>query len=145
MVHDYFNSEQEMLTKLRTSPGAYDVVLINNIFVMDAVDEGLIQPIDTAEITEFSDLSPSMRDSERFVRDDQQWAIPWVWGLTSFAYNTENISERPNSLEALWDPANAGKVGMRDDAMEAVQIAALATGQDMNLSLIHISEPTRPY
>ena len=23
--HDYFNSEQEMLTKLRTNPGAYDV------------------------------------------------------------------------------------------------------------------------
>ncbi|MGH6873938.1 MAG: spermidine/putrescine ABC transporter substrate-binding protein, partial [Aestuariivirgaceae bacterium] len=26
VVHDYFNSEQEMLTKLRTSPGTYDVV-----------------------------------------------------------------------------------------------------------------------
>src|SRR5438552_15167640 len=30
VVHDYFNSEQEMLTKLRTSPGTYDDVLINN-------------------------------------------------------------------------------------------------------------------
>ena len=49
VVHDYFNSEQEMLTKLRTSPGAYDVVLINNIYVMDAANEGLIQPIDTVE------------------------------------------------------------------------------------------------
>ncbi|HRX36896.1 MAG TPA: spermidine/putrescine ABC transporter substrate-binding protein, partial [Aestuariivirga sp.] len=27
VVHDYFTSEQEMLTKLRTNPGAYDVVL----------------------------------------------------------------------------------------------------------------------
>ena len=26
VVHDYFNSEQEMLTKLRTNPGVYDVV-----------------------------------------------------------------------------------------------------------------------
>ena len=33
VVHDYFNSEQEMLTKLRTSPGTYDVVLMNNIYV----------------------------------------------------------------------------------------------------------------
>src|SRR5882672_11655842 len=32
VIHDYFNSEQEMLTKLRTSPGTYDVVLINNTF-----------------------------------------------------------------------------------------------------------------
>jgi spermidine/putrescine transport system substrate-binding protein len=28
--HDYFNAEAEMLTKLRTNPGAYDVVLINS-------------------------------------------------------------------------------------------------------------------
>ena len=27
VVHDYFTSEQEMLTKLRTNPGAYDVVV----------------------------------------------------------------------------------------------------------------------
>src|SRR5262245_61399566 len=29
VVHDYYNSESEMITKLRTSPGAYDVVLTN--------------------------------------------------------------------------------------------------------------------
>src|SRR5687767_15632812 len=50
VVHDYFNSEQEMLTKLRTSPGTYDVVLFNNTFVMEAVDAGLLQPIDTSKI-----------------------------------------------------------------------------------------------
>ena len=109
--HDYFNSEQEMLTKLRTSPGAYDVVLINNIYVMDAAKEGLIQPIDTSKITNFGDLTPALRDSARFVKDGKQWAVPWVWGLTSFAYNTDKIKERPDSLEALWDPKNAGKVG----------------------------------
>ena len=32
VVHDNFNSEQEMLTRLRTSPGAYDVVLINSAY-----------------------------------------------------------------------------------------------------------------
>ena len=47
VVHDYFNSEQEMLTKLRTSPGTYDVVLMNNIYVMEAAHEGLIQALDT--------------------------------------------------------------------------------------------------
>ena len=26
MAHDYYNSEPEMITKLRTNPGGYDVV-----------------------------------------------------------------------------------------------------------------------
>jgi spermidine/putrescine transport system substrate-binding protein len=132
VVHDYFNSEQEMLTKLRTSPGTYDVVLMNNIFVPEAVKDGLVQPIDTAKIANFADLTPSLRDSERFVHDGKPYAVSWVWGLTSFAINTDRIKERPDSLEALWDPKHAGKVGWRDDALESVQLAALATGQDMN-------------
>src|SRR5262245_309188 len=132
VVHDYFNSEQEMLTKLRTSPGAYDVVLINNIYVMDAANEGLIQPVDTSKISNFADLSPALRDSDRFVKDGKHYAVSWVWGLTSFAYNTDKIKEKPDSLLALWDPKYAGKVGMRDDALEAIQMGALATGQDMN-------------
>ena len=40
VVHDYFNSEQEMLTKLRTSPGTYDVVLINAIYMPQAAARG---------------------------------------------------------------------------------------------------------
>lgn len=132
VVHDYFNSEQEMLTKLRTSPGTYDVVLMNNIYVPEAAAEGLIQPIDTAKISNFADLNPTLRDSERFVKDGKHYAIAWVWGLTSFAYNTAKMTAKPDTIEALWDPAHAGKVGWRDDALESIQLAALATGQDMN-------------
>lgn len=132
VTHDYFNSEQEMLTKLRTSPGVYDVVLCNNIYVMQAAQEGLIQPLDTSKISNFADLTPALRDSDRFVKDGKHWALSWVWGLTSFAYNSDKITDKIDSLEALWDAKYAGKVGMRDDAMEAIQIGALATGQDMN-------------
>lgn len=132
VVHDYFNSEQEMLTKLRTAPGTYDVVLINATFVGDAVREGLIQPVDTGRIAHFADLAPGLRDNPAFVSGGQHWAVAWVWGLTSFAYNSAKVGAAPASLQALWDPAFAGRVGMRDDAIEAVQLAALATGQDMN-------------
>ena len=132
VVHDYFNSEQEMLTKLRTSPGTYDVVLFNNTFVMEAVGEGLLQPVDTSKIPHFADLTPSLRDSDRFVKDGKHYAVAWVWGVTSIAFSTEKFPDAPQSLDAIWDPANAGKVGWRDDAVEAVQFGALATGQDMN-------------
>src|SRR3712207_6765227 len=56
VVNDYFNSEQEMLTKLRTNPGAYDVVMINAAFTGDALREGLIQPIDASKIANYTDV-----------------------------------------------------------------------------------------
>jgi spermidine/putrescine transport system substrate-binding protein len=132
VVHDYFNSEQEMLTKLRTSPGTYDVVLINSSFTEQAAAEGLIQPIDPAKIRNFKDLSPALRDHAYLNPGGKTYGVAWVWGVTSFAYDTADVKERPTSIEALWDPKFKGKVGWRDDAVESVQMAAIATGQDPN-------------
>ena len=132
VVHDNFNSEQEMLTKLRTSPGAYDVVLINSAFTCNAAGEGLIQPIDASRIDNFDDLSSNMRDSPMLNCGGEVHGVAWVWGVTSFAYNTEKIAPRPDSIEILWDPAVSGRVGWRDDSVEAVSFAAIALGQDPN-------------
>ena len=119
VVHDYFNSEQEMLTRLRTNPGAYDVVLINAAFTGQAVDEGLIEPVDPSLISNFDDLSADLRDHPYLGRDGEVYGVSWVWGATSYAVNTDVFEEVPTSIEILWDPDHAGHVGWRDDAVES--------------------------
>ena len=69
VVHDYFNSEEEMLTKLRTNPGTYDVVLVNSSYTAAAAKEGLLQPIDTSKITNWKNLTPKLRDSSYLNTD----------------------------------------------------------------------------
>ncbi len=132
VVHEYFTSEQEMLTKLRTNPGAYDVVLINAAYTAQAKDEGLIAPIDAAKISNFDDLDPALVSNEDLNPGGELHGVPWTWGLTSIAVNTNDFSEMPNSLSILWDPAWQGRVSIRDDGLEAVQFAAMATGQNLN-------------
>ena len=132
VVHEYFNSEQEMLTKLRTNPGAYDVVLINAAFTPQAVEEGLIRPIDQSLVPNLADVAPDFAANAALNAGGALHGVPWTWGLTSFAINTSTVSEVPTSISVMWDPAFAGRVSIRDDALEAVQLAALATGQDIN-------------
>ena len=132
VVHEYFNSEQEMLTKLRTNPGAYDVVLINAAFTNQAHEEGLIAPIDTGKIENFDDIAPDLAGNVDLAPGGSLHGVPWTWGLTSFAVNTDAFEEAPTSIEVFWDEARKGKVSVRDDALEAVQFAAIATGQDIN-------------
>jgi spermidine/putrescine transport system substrate-binding protein len=107
------------------------VVLINSSFTGDAAREGLIQPVDVAKIANWDKLAPEFRNNPMLNPEGKVYGVAWLWGVTSFAYNTDKLS-RPGSIEALWDPANAGRVGWRDDPVEAVQMAAIATGQDMN-------------
>jgi spermidine/putrescine transport system substrate-binding protein len=79
-----------------------------------------------------ADLSPGMRDNENLAPGGTTYGVAWLWGVTSFAVNTNDFSEMPQSIEELWDPKHAGRVGWRDDAIEAVMFAAIATGQDIN-------------
>jgi len=130
--HEYFNSEQEMLTKLRTNPGVYDVVLINSAFTPKAAEEGLIQPIDVSKIPNAADLTPEMKNNPNLVIDGKTYGVAWVWGATSFAINTTKFDGAPESIEVLWSPDMADKIGWRDDAVESVQMAAIALGQDIN-------------
>ena len=132
VVHDYFNSEQEMLTKLRTNPGVYDVVLINSAYTSQAAKEGLIEALDTTGMANVDDLSPGMRNDPKLVANGKTYGVAWVWGVTSFAIDSSDFQQIPDSIEALWNPKNAGRVGWRDDAVEAVQLAAVALGQDIN-------------
>lgn len=132
VVHDYFNSEQEMLTKMRTNPGAYDVVLINAAYTAQAKEEGLIGEIDTSKIANFADVAPNMATNEDLVPGGAVYGVAWTWGLTSFAVSTDVFSDIPTSLDVFWNAEYKGKIGWRDDPLESVQFGALATGQDIN-------------
>ena len=60
------------------------------------------------------------------------YAVPFVWGSTAIAYNTELMAEAPTSMSILFDEAYAGKVTMRDDYNDAIMAAAMVLGQDPN-------------
>lgn len=132
VVNDFFNSEQEMLTKLRTNPGLYDVVMINAAFMQQALDEKLVQPIDTAKIANYGDLNEAQAQSKMLNVDGKTYGVPWTWGLTTVAINDKAFDTPPTSIKEMWKDDHKGRVTIRDDAVEAIQLGALATGQSIN-------------
>jgi spermidine/putrescine transport system substrate-binding protein len=132
VINDFFNSEQEMLTKLRTNPGLYDVVMINAAFNDQAFGEGLIQTIDTSKIANYADIGVEKAKSPMLNHGGKVYGVPWVWGVTAIAVNDKSFPTLPTSINVMWDPAHKGRVILRDDAVEAIQFGAIATGQDIN-------------
>mgnify|MGYP001056583727 CR=1 FL=1 len=132
VVNDFFNSEQEMLTKIRTNPGLYDVVMINAAFNDQAMAEKLIQPIDVSKLANYADISADKAGSPMLNHDGKVYGVPWVWGLTALAINDKAFGTPPTSIAEMWNEAHKGRVVIRDDAVEAVQFGAIATGQNIN-------------
>ncbi len=133
VVHVYMASEEELLTKLRTGGiGEFDVVLPNASILPLAIEEGLLQPLETDSLESYDSLFDRFKTIEENMKDGKLYAVPWVWGSTSIAYNTEMITEPIDSIDILWDEAYKGKISFRDDYNDAVMAAAIALGQDPN-------------
>lgn len=129
--HDYFNSEEEMLTKLRTNRGVYDVVLINSARTTQAAGEGLLAPIDLGKLPNAAALSPALGDSSNFKLDGATYGVAWLWGINSLAVR-DGMAGNPDTLAALASPAYANRVALFDDAVTAVGVGALLSEQDIN-------------
>jgi spermidine/putrescine transport system substrate-binding protein len=129
VVHDYFSSEAEMLTKMRTNPGVYDVVLINSARNQQAAGESLLAPIDLAKLKNAAGLAPQLREHANLKTNGKIYGVAWLWGITALA--TREGSPKPDSYAALSDPTYK-KVALFDDAVTGVAIGALLSGQDMN-------------
>lgn len=133
VIHQYMASEEELLTKLRTiGSSEMDVVLPNASILPTAIEEGLLEEIDTSQLENYDALDPSLTELPEVSHDGKTYAVPWVWGSTSIAYNTEVVDEDINSINVLFDERYAGNLSIRDDYNDAVMAAAIALGQDPN-------------
>lgn len=133
VVHVYMSSEEELLTKLRTAKeGEIDVCLPNCTILPSAINDGLLLEIDTAKLTNFGSLFDRFKTQEECFKDGKMYSVPWVWGSTAIAYNTNDIPEPPKSIGVLFDPQYKGKIVIRDDYNDAVMLAAIVLGQDPN-------------
>lgn len=133
IVNTYMSSEEELLTKLRTSKeGDIDVCLPNCSILPAAIDEGLLAEVDTAKLENYDGMFDKFKTQKECFKDDKMYAVPFVWGSTAIAYNPEVIKEAPTSISALFDKKYDGKIAFRDDYNDVVMIAAIALGQNPN-------------
>ena len=131
VVHDYFTSEQEMLTKLRTNPGAYDVVLINSAFTGQAKAEGLIGQ--DRHVRHAERQGPGARtwaQNADLAPGGEVYGVAWTWGVTSLAVNKDEVKPRRPRSPCCGTRNMLEGSSIRDDGVEAVQFAALATGPE---------------
>jgi spermidine/putrescine transport system substrate-binding protein len=91
------------------------------------VDEGLVQEIDTSQLTNWDKVPDSMKELGQI--DGTQYFIPWDWGFSSILYNTDEVPE-VTSWDALLDPAYEGHVSMWDDGPAAVTVSSYVHGYD---------------
>jgi spermidine/putrescine transport system substrate-binding protein len=122
-----YGTQDEMLQKVRGGQAPYDLVNLDQTQVQMLAEEGHILPLDTALLPNLDHVFPVFRDRDTFNFDGQVWGVPQFFGANAIAYNKAKIPV-VDSVEALFDPANSGRISMRNSGADSLLVAALKMG-----------------
>lgn len=125
----YMTSDDAQFTALRTGAGAeWDVLSPSINGIERYIKAGVLQPLDERKLPG-STLLYDMFKTNKGIRgpDGKLYAMPYLWGLNPIVYRKDVLPAEPG-YEALFDSRWAGKLAMRDYALESVAIAGLYVG-----------------
>jgi spermidine/putrescine transport system substrate-binding protein len=129
-----FANGDETVTKLQ---GGFQADVVN-VCVEDTVrmvNLGLLQPIDTSRIENWDQMFPAFKDLEGVTVDGEVYLVPMVGGTSGIMYNEEEVPAGFDSYASVFDDAYSGRIGLDDDPLSGIAIAAMALGIEDPLDL----------
>ncbi len=136
----YIGTVEECFTKTKAAPDEYDIVSIDSGRVKMYQDAGLIQPIDTSKLANYSKIGEYFREHP-YARTEtgDKLHVPIVWGTQTITINTGKVPEeklakylspdkKTVSLDILTAPEFKGEIAFFDESTNVVSIAAIHTG-----------------
>lgn len=127
----YQNSDESAVGELQVGGlGVIDAVTFGEGGHAIVIDGGLVEPLRLENIPNYSKLYPVFKDRPSLERKGQVYGVTWDIGTSGISYNAKRIPEGVSSWSALFDPKYAGRIAVRDEALESIMIAAFVTGQN---------------
>lgn len=127
VVTDY-DSNTTALAKVAAGGSGFDLVVPSANWVQAWVQQGLIQPLDHARLSNFGNIAPEWVD----VAWDKgrEYTIPWQWGTTGMAVNTSVYSGDPNTSAIFLNPPPelVGKVNVVPEMNDVMALTIMYEG-----------------
>src|SRR5262245_53693564 len=121
----YFGTSDELVAKLKSSKGVYDVVSPSTDVARTLIETGLVDGIDLSKISAYKDVAQALRDMKDVQKDGKTYGVPFTWGPDYLIYDADVIKEEPKSWSIFWDVKYKGKVSVWDDVSNIYLVGQL--------------------
>jgi spermidine/putrescine transport system substrate-binding protein len=116
-----FDSNETLLATLQAGGADYDIVVPSDYMVQILIDEGMLQELDYNVITNIQHMEPL--NVNQYFDPDQKYTVPWFWGTSGFAVDTNEVTDVTDSWSMMFVDENSpycGKISMLDDERETI-------------------------
>lgn len=128
VVYDVYESNEALLARLRGGNPGYDLIVPTDYMVSIMIAEGLLEPIDHANIPNIANVSETLLDGP--YDPGNQYSLPYQWGTIGIGYNQEAVGEEVTSWTQLFE--YDGPVAWLEDLRGMLGIALNLLGYDPN-------------
>jgi spermidine/putrescine transport system permease protein len=128
--YEVYSSNEQMLTKLSSSPGQYDLIQPSEYMVEHLIKRGMLAPIDKSQLANAANLLPEFRDLP--YDPGQKYSIPYMSGTVGIVVNTDKIREPVTSYRDAFNRKYKDRILVVDDNREIISWALSAEGIGIN-------------
>jgi spermidine/putrescine-binding protein len=122
----YIGNNDEIVSKLSAGGvGQIDIVTPYMGYIPLLAAAGLIDPIDESLVPNLKNCEPLFRDDPNVIVNGTRYSVPFTWGSAPMMYDPAATGKPPEAWADLWEPEFKGKVGMMDDPVGNMMLAAL--------------------
>ncbi|MET2830551.1 polyamine ABC transporter substrate-binding protein [Mesorhizobium shangrilense] len=123
---DTYDSNETMMAKLSAGASGFDLIEPSQYTVQVLSKQGLLLELDHSKIPNLSNLSEDFKNVSYDA--GQKHSVPYIWGTTGLAYNTDCVKQPITSWKAMWDPQYQGRVYMLDNMLAAYIVGLQVNG-----------------
>lgn len=130
IVLDTYDSNEALLAKLQAGATGYDVIVPSDYMVTIMGKSDLLEPLDKSLLPNIANMDPN--NLKPYYDPDNTYSVPWKWGTSGFAYDSDKVSPAPDSWAVMFDEKYKGEISMLNDVREVPAAAAHLLGFSEN-------------
>ena len=131
IVYSNFDTDETMLEKLSMAKGGdYDVVITDDYIIQNAIEEGLVEKLDTSRLSGWDNINPLYQG--QFFDPDNEYTVPYGAGIPLIVYDPDMVDIDIKGYSDLWDPSLEDSVALIGNYRVLNGITNLTLGQDFN-------------
>jgi spermidine/putrescine transport system substrate-binding protein len=130
----YYASNPELISKLSSGLGKYDLVVPSDYAIGKMLRLHLLRPLETRRITNLKNLADRFRSPSYDIGN--KFSVAYQWGSLGIAYRKDKVKTPGNSWALLFDKTKQpGKIALYAAARETLGSALLYLGKSMNSTI----------
>jgi spermidine/putrescine transport system substrate-binding protein len=139
VIIETFDDENEMQSVVQADPSRYDLFITSDATLYEMVQQRLVAELDHGNIPNLANIDPTFLDLP--TDPGNRYSVPYDWGTTGIAYNTDCVQPQEQSWGLLLDPTVSGRIAMDTDFTVVLASTLKYLGYPLNSTdPVHIDE-----